>query len=96
MGMGGYAVVQSAEAALIAHPDGHRGTERVAWGSPTACALLVTLAATAAEEASRYFGSKARLTRFAGSDAYSSTFREREHRPPFTILIFGGSQNRSH
>lgn len=92
MGMGGYvAGPVLLEAAvlriptIIVEPNASPGfTNRV-------LAPLVTLVATGFEETSRCFGSKARLTGLPVRRAFFD-IPACDHKPPFTILIFGGSQ----
>jgi UDP-N-acetylglucosamine--N-acetylmuramyl-(pentapeptide) pyrophosphoryl-undecaprenol N-acetylglucosamine transferase len=92
MGMGGYVAGPILlEAALcrmptlIVEPNAAPGfTNRV-------LARLVTLAATGFEETARYFGAKGRFTGLPVRRAFFA-IPAREHRPPFTILVFGGSQ----
>jgi UDP-N-acetylglucosamine--N-acetylmuramyl-(pentapeptide) pyrophosphoryl-undecaprenol N-acetylglucosamine transferase len=54
-------------------------------------ASVVTGAAIGFEQTARYFGAKARLTGLPVRRAFFDV-PPREHQPPFTILIFGGSQ----
>ncbi|HEY6292570.1 MAG TPA: undecaprenyldiphospho-muramoylpentapeptide beta-N-acetylglucosaminyltransferase [Terriglobia bacterium] len=92
LGMGGYvAGPVLLEAALtriptvIVEPNASPGfTNRV-------LARLVTLAATGFEETSRHFGAKTRFTGLPVRRAFFS-IPPREHRAPFTVLVFGGSQ----
>jgi UDP-N-acetylglucosamine--N-acetylmuramyl-(pentapeptide) pyrophosphoryl-undecaprenol N-acetylglucosamine transferase len=92
MGLGGYVagpvLLEAALAGIptiIVEPNASPGfTNRV-------LARLVRLAATGFEETSRYFGSKARLTGLPVRRAFFA-IPPRDHRLPFTILIFGGSQ----
>jgi UDP-N-acetylglucosamine--N-acetylmuramyl-(pentapeptide) pyrophosphoryl-undecaprenol N-acetylglucosamine transferase len=92
LGMGGYvAGPVLLEAALmriptmILEPNASPGfTNRV-------LAPLITLAALGFEDRSHRFGSKARTTGLPVRRAFFD-ISPREHRPPFSILIFGGSQ----
>jgi UDP-N-acetylglucosamine--N-acetylmuramyl-(pentapeptide) pyrophosphoryl-undecaprenol N-acetylglucosamine transferase len=54
-------------------------------------APLVTRAAITFEPTIRYFGAKARLTGLPVRKAFFEV-PPREHRSPFTVLVFGGSQ----
>jgi UDP-N-acetylglucosamine--N-acetylmuramyl-(pentapeptide) pyrophosphoryl-undecaprenol N-acetylglucosamine transferase len=54
-------------------------------------APLVTRAAITFEPTIRYFGAKARLTGLPVRKAFFEV-PQREHRSPFTVLVFGGSQ----
>ncbi|HUI40894.1 MAG TPA: undecaprenyldiphospho-muramoylpentapeptide beta-N-acetylglucosaminyltransferase [Terriglobia bacterium] len=54
-------------------------------------APFVTLAAIGFEETARSFGAKARLTGLPVRRAFFN-MPPRQHRPPFTVLVFGGSQ----
>ncbi len=54
-------------------------------------APIVKLAAVGFEEAARYYGSKARVTGHAVRREFFDV-QEKEHVPPFTVLVLGGSQ----
>ena len=54
-------------------------------------APLVRVAALGFEETARFYGSKARVTGHPVRRAFDELPR-REHRPPFTVLVLGGSQ----
>ena len=92
LGMGGYVagpvLLEAALAripTIIVEPNASPGfTNRV-------LAPLVTRAAITFEGASRKFGSKARLTGLPVRRAFFE-IPPRKHNPPFTILVFGGSQ----
>jgi UDP-N-acetylglucosamine--N-acetylmuramyl-(pentapeptide) pyrophosphoryl-undecaprenol N-acetylglucosamine transferase len=92
MGLGGYvAGPVLLEAALLriptvlVEPNASPGfTNRV-------LSVVVTRAAIGFEEARSTFGAKARLTGLPVRRAFFD-IPPREHRPPFTILAFGGSQ----
>lgn len=92
MGMGGYAAGPVLlEAALLriptllVEPNASPGfTNRV-------LSVIVTRAAIGFEETAKYFGAKARLTGLPVRRAFFG-IPPREHRRPFNILVFGGSQ----
>lgn len=92
MGMGGYVagpvLLEAALAripTIVVEPNASPGfTNRV-------LGRMVTLAAIGFEETSSYFGSKARLTGLPVRRPFFA-IPPREHKPPLTILIFGGSQ----
>jgi len=92
IGMGGYvAGPVLLEAALLRiptvliEPNASPGfTNRVLSG-------IVSRAAVGFEETAKYFGAKARLTGLPVRRAFFE-IPPREHRAPFTILVFGGSQ----
>jgi len=92
LGMGGYVagpvLLEAALARIptvIVEPNASPGFTNRTLGR------LVTLAATGFEETSRQFGAKGRFTGLPVRKAFFS-IPPREHRPPFTILVFGGSQ----
>jgi UDP-N-acetylglucosamine--N-acetylmuramyl-(pentapeptide) pyrophosphoryl-undecaprenol N-acetylglucosamine transferase len=92
MGMGGYvAGPVLLEAALggiptlLVEPNASPGFSNRVLGP------VVTIAATGFEETARYFGAKARLTGLPVRRAFFE-IGARDHRPPFTLLVFGGSQ----
>lgn len=92
IGMGGYvAGPVLLEAALLGiptvliEPNASPGfTNRV-------LARVVAGAAIGFEQTAKYFGTKARLTGLPVRRTFFDV-RPREHRPPFEILVFGGSQ----
>ena len=92
MGMGGYAagpvLLEAALAAiptLLVEPNASPGFTN------KALAPFVSLAAIGFEETARAFGAKARLTGLPVRRAFFE-IPPREHRPPFTVLVVGGSQ----
>jgi UDP-N-acetylglucosamine--N-acetylmuramyl-(pentapeptide) pyrophosphoryl-undecaprenol N-acetylglucosamine transferase len=92
MGMGGYvAGPVLLEAALAGIPTLIVEPNALPGFTNRALSRFVTLAATGFEETARNFGSKGR---FAGLPVRRAFFAipPRDHRPPFTILAFGGSQ----
>jgi len=92
LGLGGYVagpvLLEAALARIptvIVEPNASPGfTNRV-------LARLVTAAATGFAETSRCFGAKGRFTGLPVRQAFFG-IPSREHHPPFTILVFGGSQ----
>jgi len=92
VGMGGYVAGPVLLEAALLHvptvliePNASPGfTNRILSG-------IVTRAALGFEETAKYFGAKARLTGLPVRRAFFE-IPPREHRAPFTILVFGGSQ----
>lgn len=92
LGLGGYvAGPVLLEAALMRIPTVLVEPNAAPGFTNRALAPLVTRAAIAFEPTTRYFGAKACLTGLPVRKAFFEV-PHREHRPPFTILVFGGSQ----
>lgn len=92
IGMGGYvAGPVLLEAALLRIPTVLIEPNATPGFTNRVLASVVTGAAIGFEQTARYFGAKARLTGLPVRRAFFDV-PPREHRPPFTILVFGGSQ----
>ena len=92
MGMGGYvAGPVLLEAALLRIPTVLVEPNASPGFTNRALAALVTRAAIGFEEAAKVFGAKSRLTGMPVRRAFFD-IAPRQHRAPFTILVFGGSQ----
>lgn len=92
IGMGGYvAGPVLLEAALLRIPTVLIEPNAAPGFTNRLLAGVVTAAAIGFEQTARYFGARARLTGLPVRRAFFDV-PPREHRPPFTILIFGGSQ----
>lgn len=92
IGMGGYvAGPVLLEAALLRIPTVLIEPNATPGFTNRALASVVTGAAIGFEQTASYFGAKARLTGLPVRRAFFDVPR-REHRPPFTVLVFGGSQ----
>jgi UDP-N-acetylglucosamine--N-acetylmuramyl-(pentapeptide) pyrophosphoryl-undecaprenol N-acetylglucosamine transferase len=92
LGLGGYvAGPVLLEAALMRIPTVLVEPNAAPGFTNRALASFVTRAAIAFQPAARYFGAKACLTGLPVRKAFFHVL-PREHRSPFTILVFGGSQ----
>jgi len=92
IGMGGYvAGPVLLEAALLRIPTVLIEPNASPGFTNRALAGVVTGAAIGFEQTARHFGTKARLTGLPVRRAFFEV-PPREHRPPFSILVFGGSQ----
>jgi UDP-N-acetylglucosamine--N-acetylmuramyl-(pentapeptide) pyrophosphoryl-undecaprenol N-acetylglucosamine transferase len=92
LGMGGYiAGPAMLEAALKGIPTLLIESNAVPGFTNRILAPVVRVAAVAFEEAARFYGAKARVTGHPVRKAFCE-IAPKQHVPPYTVLIFGGSQ----